>query len=286
MTSDTKKFLLIVVAFHPPEELVLRLEEVLLAGFDLAIYDNSPTGAQLLKPLYERCIWYVATAENKGLGTGMHQLLNAAQKAGYQWAVYMDQDTRFSTQSLQWMQTQLQNKADFWVQTAAVQFKGVVGTKAAHLQSQDLLINSGTAFYLPNLLKWGGPDPAFFVECVDYKCSLDVAHQGLQLWQWTGCPDFDHDSLQPLVQYQWQARHFNYRPYPWQRHRAFLVALLRLVGLAIQRKQYRYARLFFRNVFTHLLTQIQAAVLYSASKLGVVKKNCSFVIVIFNTLIL
>jgi rhamnosyltransferase len=268
---NPSQVILLVVAYHPPAELLPRLQAVLHAGVGLAIYDNSPAGAQLLQPLYKQCFWHHAAGTNDGLGVAMQVLLKEAKKSDCNWALYVDQDTCFSVHSLAWMAERLQENEGKFLKTAAVQFKG--GASFSSLTVQPLLINSGSAFYLPNLAAWGGPDPSFFVECVDYKFCLDAAYAGFELWQATGCPDFDHERLQPVLRYPWRKGTVAFRPYPWQRHKSFVKALLRLIYIAASRKQFVYTRIFARNILTHLSTQLLAELFKQGARLGVVKKS-------------
>ena len=118
------------------------------------------------------------------------------------------------------------------------------------------------------------------MECVDYKFCLDAAHHGFRLLELPGCPAFDHDSLQPVSTYRVGQKLIPYRQYPCARHLAFLGALSRLTGIALKRFQWVYAFRFSRNIITHLLKQLQFGSLYTGSRLGVVKKMCSFVIAV------
>jgi hypothetical protein len=272
-------FVVTVVAYRPPAELLARLTQLLDAGFPLAIFDNGPAddphGLSLLR---ERCVWYGGKAQNQGLGRAMQALLQAAKAAGYPWALYFDQDTRFSEKTLHWIGQKLSLQHQVLQQVAAVQCTGE--GEAGRAVPKSLLINSGCLFQLALQTDWGH-DPSFFVEGVDYKFCLDAAHHGYQLLQWEGCPDYDHHSLQPIVYFAWRGKKIAHRSYPWRRQLQFLGNLLRLALIALTRGQFGYAARFSRNFATHLLKQTQGKLLAAIERLGLVKKCVSLLLMFF-----
>ena len=246
------------VTYYPDQGFFERLQLVLDAGYKVIVYDN--TDEPVLgfdKFVKENTLELFRDGHNAGLGEALKFLMGNAKQYDFTAALYFDQDTRFSLRSLRYISSWMDKFFDQHQDFAAIRFSTAEYQEACYLQAEEvrLLISSGCVFRLDALEQLGWHDDHFFVEGVDYKFCLDAHIACFRLGEVRQCPDIDHESLQPLEKSSVFGREIIYRRYPMQRHIRFVGALLRLSGIAMMHTELRYALIFFRNIFTHLIAQ-------------------------------
>jgi rhamnosyltransferase len=232
---------------------------VLDAGYEAIVYDNTDEPVAGFENLVEyNNLKLFQNGQNAGLGKALNLLMRYAQEKAFAFALYFDQDTLFSLQSLRYIAMWLDEFYGQYDGFAAIRFSSEEHNEIVQLLRAAfarLMISSGSLFQLEALQKAGWHDENYFVEGVDYKFCLDAHHAGFRLGEVRHCPDIDHESLQPLEKSRMFGHEIIYRRYPMQRHLRFVGALLRLSGSALMRAELRYGFIFFRNIFTHLVAQ-------------------------------
>ncbi|HOI32665.1 MAG TPA: hypothetical protein PLC47_07860 [Bacteroidales bacterium] len=247
------------MTYHPDQGFFERLQSVLDAGYEVIVYDNTEVpDAGFENNAGYRNLKLFQYGQNAGLGKALKVLMMAAKEKSFEFALYFDQDTLFSLQSLRYITAWLKEVYDENDGFAAVRFNSEQPDATGQLLASGvvrLLISSGSLFRLEALEKAGWHDENYFVEGVDYKFCLDAHRTGFRLGEVRQCPDIDHESLQPLEKSIVFGRTILYRRYPMQRHLRFITALLRLSGISLRQAELVYAFIFVRNIFTHLLAQ-------------------------------
>lgn len=254
------------VLYHPPLEIVSRIELLRRAGLRTYLWLNSNLPAEIET---SDCVLLNTSENNVGLGKAFVALLERAKTDGYQQLLYFDQDTVFTGESLGFIDTFI---AEGHLQSnfAAIRFCDPTNSlsKQNGLVLKPLLLSSGMLF---NLKANATHDEGFFVEGVDYQFCLDAASKGWDLGE-IQCPGIDHLHQQPLWQYFFSKWKVDYRPYPLRRHLGFLWALIRLSVLSIYYRNPFYAWLFTRNLLTHLIVQLRLLVLSVLTGMRLAKK--------------
>lgn len=263
-----KSFALCVVTYYPENHLMARLSTAVSMGYEVYVYDNTPGGCGWdTEPLLQGIRWMGAKA-NHGMGKALHDLLQTVQQSGMVSALYLDQDTDFTEETLRWMDHWLMVHPGALQQWAALNF--LPSKKGSECISPDvLMVSAGTLFGMQSLSKIGGHNVGWFLECVDYEWCGRALKLGYRLGRVKGCLGLDHQRFQPedTMKLFGQSRHF--RLYPGHRSWAFLRGLLYLGSWGLIHGMPRYAWACYRNGLTHIADQLRALCLLGIKRWGV-----------------
>lgn len=251
-------WVLAFVTFNPPQSFFEQLQLALQNGYPVMVLDNTPTMPEGFALIGKQTgLSLIHKKKNLGLGPGMNALMKEAKANSFEYALYFDQDTLFTTETLRWIDNWISREGAFPEKFSAVGFESMQQNEPeeGHIMPARLLINNGTLFRLKALEQIGYHNTSYFVECVDYRFCLDSAAKGYKLGLVDSCPGIDHQSLQPEDKVRILGRGFSFRVYPHGRSKSFLSGLLGLAWLSLRKGKLRYAWIFFRNILSFLLTQ-------------------------------
>jgi hypothetical protein len=261
-----KPFVLCVVTYYPEDHLKVRLAEALLGGYFICVYDNTPGGCGWNMDAGLTGIHWLGKGENDGMGKGLSSLLTEVMSLGYDSAFYVDQDTHFGLDTLDWLSTWMQENAVLVSRYAALNFlprKRV----SNDVEPVALMVSAGTLFSLSAMEVIGVHSAQWFLECVDYEWCGRALKAGYTLGRVGGCIGLDHARYQPQESVHFMGATRVFRCYPWKRTRAFLSGLLWLGIRGIKDRQRVFAWACFRNALTHGVDQMRAWILWGI-KLG------------------
>lgn len=187
-----------IVLYNPEKDYIDKLYEILKAGYDIFLFDNSATA---IKNSKINKFNYYHSPTNLGLSSGMKQICINALNEGFKTLLYFDQDTEFTLETLDYTYRiqnsffEVNKKNYLAISMSENKFfdKNIVDVK--------LLRNSGTIFLLDQLKLINWFDTSFFVDGVDYDFCLRAKLNKLKLGKFGSVPDFDHEINQGYSEY-------------------------------------------------------------------------------------
>lgn len=267
MSENGKELCVGFILFNPSESLLSRVELSVRNGFHVYVFDNSPEkdGARKLAEQDPANITYATCGRNVGLGAGLAYLCAQAYYQGFRALLFFDQDTGFSAETLTYIRDFRARNAHFERNYSAIVFQGGSGGPADRsCRDVSLAINSGSLYFLENLMKIGWHNPEYFVDCVDYEFCMSSAHHGFKISECRGVPGFDHVSEQADELHNFFGRPKPMRAYPLPRIMGSVTATSRLLLRALLSFDLRYFRVIGLATAKYLFIQayVRVALLF------------------------
>lgn len=247
--SEYPAFCICIVTFFPTQETIYRINQ-LEKRWPIWVFDNTPN--QKLGQKLGDSVRLVKTNRNEGLGYALNYLMRETYQAGFERALYFDQDTLFDEMSLKWIRCWIKDHVSDISTYPILNFLPVKSQQLKNeggLLPQRLLINSASLFHLPKLSEVGFHNRQWFLECVDYEMNLRMALSGYSMASVLGCPGLNHELEQPAS--------LELRIYPLKRTLIFCLRLCQLSVFSLTKGRIDYAWIFFRNILTHALAQFK-----------------------------
>ena len=98
-----RPFALCFVTYYPDKDLFIRIKRALEEGYIIYIWDNTPSDEKTYLNFKENNLFIYGNGINTGVGFALNKLLNLVHSDGFNLALYFDQDTLFSVDSLKWI---------------------------------------------------------------------------------------------------------------------------------------------------------------------------------------
>jgi rhamnosyltransferase len=258
------------VIYNPESNFTERLQQVVGQGFDVYVFDNTPwkTSVRDLS-ITNQNIKYLTVGKNVGLGLGMSSVCAQAYYAGNSTLLFFDQDTIFSRETLDFIENYYLGKLSLASAYSAVAFNAKGNENAANSEcfwDVDMVINSGSLFFLDNLKKMGWHSEKYFVDCVDYEFCLNSHNSGFKVGEYRCTPGFDHTTEQSDQIYQIFGKQYSLRAYPLFRISDTLKASTKLVIKAILTGQFKFAAKLCRLASIYIIVQILTRAMRPFSK--------------------
>jgi hypothetical protein len=223
------------VIYVPSMKQLNRIHEASHLGFSVYVYDNTAERSNFEGFARNRGnIVYLTCGKNVGLGLGMASVCAQAYYDGYSALLFFDQDTVFTTKTLEFIEDfYVRNKRSSLDYSAWVfkptSRKDLNPQKDVEIRDVMLAINSGSLFFLDNARRFNWHDESYFVDCVDYSFCLRTRRAGLKVGEISGVPDFDHVAEQGDSRYIILGKEYLFRPYSAKRIVDTMTASTRLV---------------------------------------------------------
>ena len=269
-----KPFALCFVTYYPDKDLFTRIKCALEEGYIIHIWDNTPSDEKPFHNFKENNLFIYGNGINTGVGFALNKLHNHVHGDGFNLALYFDQDTLFSIDSLKWINKWLNYNGMNIDETAVLNFKSNTPQNdidKSKLENAYFVISSGSLFKLKNISTIGWHNPKLFIECVDYDLCARAHFLKFKVSQVSGCPELNHDKLQPFTYVNISNRKVRFRLYPIERNLNFTSNLLLLTLKSLFKGCFKLSWCFFRNIITHLLNQIRAIFLGAINMITIVK---------------
>jgi rhamnosyltransferase len=217
-----------IVTYNPNESMHCRLKQMMIHGFDVFLFDNSPA-----HPVSHKVddsattgrFHYTASENNAGLGQGIATVCEQAYDQKFKALVFFDQDTVFDISTLEYIENFFITNPHYALSHSVIVFnsKDAVDPKHSELPSFAptgytvnkvlLAINSGSLYFLDNLKKLNWHNTSYFVDGVDYEFCLRSNNAGLHLGECRTTPGFDHETEQEDLDFKLFGRSFRARRY-------------------------------------------------------------------------
>src|SRR3989304_3358303 len=186
-TNLSRRIAIGFVTYNPNNNLILRINVAIEAGFMVYIYDNSPTN-NIVRNLYNNIntCKYFTCGKNAGLGFGISTVCAQAYYDSYLALVYFDQDTVFNLSTLDFIENFYINNFIIASSYSAIVFNSknsINESDKSTFMYKDVLLarSSGSLFYLNNLNRINWHDETYFVDCVDYEFCLNSNNHNLKI---------------------------------------------------------------------------------------------------------
>jgi len=224
------------------------------------IYDNSPECTEIYALVADLPFCkYITDGKNLGLGLGLKTLAIQAYEDGFEALLFFDQDTSFTEETIHFSQSFFsKNFSKLEAHYSAVSLSskklGSSPLSSSHsVQEVDLIINSGSVFFLKNLSKMAWHNASYFVDGVDYEFCLRSHIYGMKVGICQNVPGFDHVSEQPDEIFNLFGKRLLIRRYSAFRIRDALHSYGRLIYTSLISGQFTYAVKFMRSSLIYLL---------------------------------
>jgi hypothetical protein len=257
----SRKIAVGIVVFKASQPVLDRISMMVLAGFNVYIFDNSPE-LENVKGMSKNipCVRYFTCGKNVGLGYGISTVCAQAYADDMEALVFFDQDTGFSIETLEFIENYYVSHLDivdsyssFWFNAKAINCENAMRDQ---LKDVDLSINSGSLYFLDKLKILNWHDCGYFVDGVDYKYCLDTKNAGLKIGECSYTPGFDHVSEQDDRAYRFFSKEYYLRPYPLFRIVDTSKASLKLVISSLVTRRVKFAAKFVKLYCIYLATQL------------------------------
>lgn len=248
------------VVYNPETNFAVRLQQVVAQGFEVYIFDNTPWKTEVRDfSVSSQNINYFTVGKNVGLGYGMSSICAQAYYSGSSALLFFDQDTIFSHETLDFIERYYLNNLSLASAYSAVVFNSKGSKDTAKLdcfRDVDMVINSGSLFFLKNLKDLGWHNETYFVDCVDYEFCLESQKAGLKIGEYICTPDFDHSTEQADKKYKIFGELYSLRAYPLFRISDTLKASIKLVVKAIFSGKFKFATKLCRLTSIYIIVQL------------------------------
>lgn len=253
------------VVYNPNSNLIHRLQEALSLESVVYIFDNSPEKAIIRDFIKGRGnIKYATDGKNLGLGIGLSTICAQAYYDNYPALVFFDQDTSFSTETLNAIEEYYINNQHLISNYSSVVFNSRnIGQKNNDFVNcfEDVLLsrNSGSLFFLENLRKMNWHNEKYFVDGVDYEFCLNSQLNNFRIGEYSCTPGFDHVIEQGNKKYKLFGKMYSMRKYSWYRIMDTTHSSVKLIFRSVFHGKIQFAvrvtRLFLIYIVTQLLVR-------------------------------
>ena len=171
----------IIILYHPPSEVLNNI----LSYYDevqrLYIFDNTETHS--CKALFDGLdkVVFIHNAENRGIARRLNEGCNMAIKDGFDWALTMDQDSRFPNGLFASYMSCMQQHGN-WDKVAVFGMKyeayEIESFQECKTKLTPFIITSGMLLNLPIVKLLQGFDEKLFIDAVDHEYCLRANQHG------------------------------------------------------------------------------------------------------------
>lgn len=252
------------VIYRPTSEFYRRLKMVSSAGFNLYVFDNSPSETKI-RDITDNCynIKYITAGKNLGLGVGLSVINATAYYEQYTSLIFFDQDTEFTVETLSYIYRFVCSKdGDCIKNYAVVMFSSRTDNLKLEYEIQDaqVVISSGSLFYLNILEKLNWHNEKYFVDGVDYEVCLRARLNGFKVGVCYNTPGLDHVVEQPDKFVNLCGKSRPLRRYNVSRIFDAIGAYIKLIFSAVKSLDFKFAGIMLRSCAIYVLGQIVSRV--------------------------
>jgi rhamnosyltransferase len=259
------------VIHNPERNFLERLEKVVAQGFEVYIFDNTPDKSEVrVFSLSHQRIKYFTIGKNVGLGYGIASVCAQSYYSDNTALLFFDQDTVFNHETLGFIKNFYLQNLSITGEYSAIVFnsKGDEETKVPNcFRDVDMIINSGTLFFLNNLKTLGWHNINYFVDCVDYEFCLTSKKFGFKIGEYICTPGFDHSAEQADDAYQIFGKQYALRAYPIFRIVDTVKASTKLIVAALFAGKFKFMLRLCRLVSIYMVVQLLTRTLKPIQKI-------------------
>lgn len=263
MQTSRRKIAVGFVVFNPNNNTIDRITKALSLGFVVYVFDNSPE-----KPIVRDFIKYIkkninytTCGKNLGLGVGLSAICAQAYYAAYSALVFFDQDTIFSTATLNFIEEFYINNEQLLTDYSAVVFNfsnlnGGENEFTKCFLDVPLARNSGSLFFLENAKRINWHNEKYFVDGVDYEFCLNSLLNNFRIGEYSCTPGFDHTVEQGDKKCELFGKTYSMRAYSWNRIVDTANSSVKLIFRSVLHGKIQFALRISRLLSIYIVTQL------------------------------
>jgi rhamnosyltransferase len=177
----------VVVTYHPTSEMVENIASISQQVDDVMVIDNGSTSGELeaLHRGKERLGFnLIENGENLGIAAALNQGVAWAKKAGYDWVIFFDQDSKITDGFIQrmWETWQSHPKREIVCSVHPKYVDPDTGTESRVRRAPDggpiMSMTSGALMPVWIFDKVGGFASEYFIDCVDFEYCFRIRAAG------------------------------------------------------------------------------------------------------------
>lgn len=246
------------VIYRSETDFLNRVQRSTESGFDVYIFDNSPEQDLVRNFCADKGkAHYFTAGKNLGLGFGVSSVCAQAHYQGHSALLFFDQDSIYSEETLSFIEAYYSEHPKLETTHSVVAFNSKYSDRSLDcFENVDLVINSGSLFFLKNLEKLNWHNEKYFVDGVDYEFCLRSKMRGFKVGKYSCTPGFDHTTEQADVNYSIFGKTYAMRAYSIARILDVSKSSLKLVFTALLGAEFIFALKLMRLWSIYLTLQI------------------------------
>lgn len=253
------------IVYKPENGFIERLQRTISEGFNVYIFDNSPSESSVRDfCLGEKKVKYLTLDRNVGLGLGMRSICTQAYYEGNSALIFFDQDTVYQSETLDFIEKYYLEHLQMEATHSAIVFGAdisIIASDVGCFQNVDVAINSGSLFFLKNLKRLGWHNEKYFVDGVDYEFCLKSKKNGMKVGTYMCTPGFDHSSEQADEKYRIFQKTYVFRAYPLFRIVDVIKSSFKLILSALLSLELKFAAIILKFFSAFMVFQLLSRIL-------------------------
>lgn len=178
---------LLIVIYHPPKETIKNIKAISSSVKKIYIFDNSALKSDVVEEILKLShTEYISFNSNKGIGYPLNYIAQKATEEGFEWLLYLDQDSYFEADSFNKMIFAFEKQKEYKKEKVGIVSPLVIYDKnqikdyelSDSFKQIFITINSGSLFNLKILKKLGGVREDFFLDRIDFEYCLRLNKYG------------------------------------------------------------------------------------------------------------
>ena len=246
------------VIYRPETGFLNRVQRAIESGFDVYIFDNSPEQDLVRNFCADKAkARYITAGKNLGLGFGVSSVCAQAYYQGHSALLFFDQDSIYSEETLSFIEAYYSEHPKLETTHSVVAFNSKDLDRSLDcFENVDLVINSGSLFFLKNLETLSWHNEKYFVDGVDYEFCLRSKMRGFKVGKYSCTPGFDHTTEQADENYSIFGKTYAMRAYSISRILDVSRSSLKLVFTALLGAEFMFALKLMRLWTIYLIVQM------------------------------
>ena len=253
------------VIYKPESGFIERLKRTIDEGFNVYIFDNSPSESRVRDfCIGEKKAKYLTLDKNFGLGLGMRSICTQAYYEGNSTLIFFDQDTVYKSETIDFIEKYYLAHLQMETTHSAIVFgsdSSIITSGVGCFQNVNVAINSGSLFFLKNLKRLGWHNEKYFVDGVDYEFCLNSKKNGMKVGKYMCTPGFDHSSEQADEKYKIFQKTYIFRAYPFFRIVDVTKSSFKLIFLALLSLELNFAAMIIKFFSVLMVFQLLSRIL-------------------------
>jgi rhamnosyltransferase len=261
------------ILFNPSTDIVKRIINAAKPETEVFIVLNSRLDDSLLSMLSSiESIHLIGNGSNVGLSMGLKSLCNEAYIKYYSALLYFDQDSIFTSETLDYVlkyyRCILDNDNEFTRSIVCTTFRDTTVLNRANnyistakisdfvVENVYFTINSGSLYFLDKFNKYVWFDKRFFVDGVDYSFCLRSRKNKFRITEIYNTPGLDHETDQGNLPVKFFGKQKSGRLYPFSRNIDFIKSHLMILFLSSSIKSIKPKIFIIKSICGYIYMQI------------------------------
>jgi rhamnosyltransferase len=238
MNLKNPKILVTIPLFNPGRYINRLMETIRVSGYTFLIWSNSTLDSHLISELSNlRNVIFINHNKNLGLSSFLQFSSIYAYSKNFDVLLNLDQDTLIDDNLVHRVSEFLSVSE---LPDDIIQLSLLGGTP--NINQEFIAINSGSIFFIGNLHSFGFHSQKYFVDCVDYKFSIDVYSSKYKIFS------VDFMGIDHGVNQGHKTKYgFRYKPVSFLRFRSIFFSYIRILVESFFIRELFFFRFFLKD---------------------------------------